>query len=93
MTDHAPEPILVLNPKTKTLIDISPIINYFNEHFCGDFNKASKTIDNILRSIVCYPCGEMDTAPLSFSDHCFELFILRDVFSAISEIKVVWSYA
>ena len=93
MTDHAPEPILVLNPKTKTLIDISPIINYVNEHYCGDFNKASKTIDDILRSFVCYPCGEMDIAPSSFSNHCFELFNLRDVFSAISEIKVERSHA
>lgn len=84
---RAPEPIPVLNPKTKSIINISPIIDYVNEHYYGDFTKLSKSIDNILRAYVCNSSGEMDSNPLSFCNHCFELFNLRDAFSEINEFK------
>ena len=87
MTEHAPEPMLVLNPKTKTLINIAPIICLVNEKFDGDFYLASKSIDKVIRSFVCHNTEAMESDPLSFRNHCFDLFNLRDAFNAINEFK------
>lgn len=87
MTDQAQEPVLVQNPKTKTLVNIAPIIYLVNEEFFGDFTQASKSIDEIIRSFVCHNNEAMDCNPLSFCGHCSYLFNLRDAFGAINEIK------
>jgi hypothetical protein len=87
MTEHAPEPMLVLNPKTENTVNIAPIIYLVNEEFGGDFIRVSKAIDKVIQSLVCHNTEAMQNNPISFCGRCFDLFKLRDAFSAINEIK------
>lgn len=81
------EPILVLNPETKRYVNVAPLFHFVNELHGGDFYKASKAIDKVIHSYVCYKSEEMESDPLGFNGNCFELFNFRDALEGISEYK------
>jgi hypothetical protein len=85
--DEKPEPILVLNPETKRYVNIAPLFKTINENHDGNFHRASKAIDKVIRSYVCLKTEAMESDPLGFNSNCFELFNFRDALEGISEYK------
>ncbi len=87
MTDHAPEPMLVLNPVTGRYVNVAPLFEAINDHFNGDFRYAATNIDEAIEHFVCSADVNTASSPLTFANHMYCLFMLRNAIRKVSEFK------
>jgi hypothetical protein len=87
MTDQAPEPMLVLNPVTGRYVNVAPLFEAINEYFSGDFRYAANNIDEAIEHFVCTANDNTASSPITFANHMYYLFKLRNAIRKVTEFK------
>lgn len=85
--DDKLDPIMVLNPRTKRMINIAPLFDHINHNYEGNFYLAAKAIDNAAVHIACSANENQLVDPVGHSNILYDLFKLRDAIDLVSEFK------